>query len=64
MLVVDNFGVKYKGKEHAQHLAAALKQHYEVTTDWKGELFIGVNLTWDYKNCTVQLSMPNYVQKA
>ena len=34
VLVVDDFGVKYKGKEHAQHLYAALKENYEVTTDW------------------------------
>jgi hypothetical protein len=26
-LVVDNFGVKYKGKEHAQHLKNTLEEH-------------------------------------
>ena len=26
-LLVDNFGVKYVGKEHADHLINALKQH-------------------------------------
>ena len=64
VLVVDDFGVKFKGKQHAQHLAAALKEHYDVTMDWKGELYIGISLKWDYNQRTVQLSMPNYIQKA
>jgi hypothetical protein len=32
-LVVNNFGVKYIGKEHAQHLKNALKEHYKLTFD-------------------------------
>ena len=32
-LVVDDFGVKYVGKENAMHLINALKQAYEVETD-------------------------------
>ena len=32
-LVVDDFGVKYVGKEHALHLKATLKQDYKVTND-------------------------------
>ena len=27
-LVEDNFGVKYKGKQHVQHLIDTLKKHY------------------------------------
>ena len=64
VLVVDDFGVKYTGKEHALHLAAALKENYEVTIDWEGKLFIGITLDWDYTNRTVRLSMPNYITKA
>ena len=63
VLVVNDFGVKYRGRKHALHLAAALKQHYEVTMDWTGSLYIGISLQWNYKNCTVSLSMPNYIQK-
>ena len=33
-LVVDNFGVKYLGKEHALHLKASLETKYKVTKDW------------------------------
>ena len=32
--------------------------------DWKGELFCGVHLDWDYKNRTVRLSMPDYARNA
>jgi hypothetical protein len=39
-LVVDDFGVKYVGKEHAQHLKNALKEHYKLTCDWTGKQYI------------------------
>ena len=32
------FGVKYCGKEHAEHLMSVLKEHYDVTDDWEGEI--------------------------
>ena len=36
-LVVDDFGVKYEGKEHAEHLMNTLKENYEISEDWEGE---------------------------
>jgi hypothetical protein len=33
-LIVDDFAVKYVGKQHADHLRNALLQSYELTTDW------------------------------
>ena len=47
-LVVDDFGVKYVGKEHADHLIQCIKQKYELTEDWSGNLYCGIRLTWDY----------------
>ncbi len=35
-LIVDNFGVRYIGKEHAMHLIKMLKEHCEVEEDWEG----------------------------
>jgi hypothetical protein len=32
-LVVDNFGVKYIGKEHVLHIIKVLQEHYEVEED-------------------------------
>ena len=63
-LVVDDFGVKYVGKEHAEHLVAALKEDYEVETDWEGTKYCGVTIDWDYKKREVHISMPGYVKKA
>jgi hypothetical protein len=60
-LVVDDFGIQYVGKTHADHLIAAIKEHYPFSTDWDGTVYCGVNLRWDYKNRTVDLSMPGYV---
>ena len=64
ILVVDDFGVKYIGKEHVMHLIKMLKQHYEVEEDWEGQQYLGITLVWDYKNCKVHLSMPEYVECA
>lgn len=62
-LVVDDFGVKYVGKEHAQHLIAALQTHYNIAIDWEGRTFCGITLNWNYKERTVDLSMPGYIER-
>ena len=63
-LIVDDFGAKYVGKEHALHLEQVLKAKYTVTTDWTGSQFCGLTLDWDYENGHVDLSMPGYIEKA
>ncbi len=63
-LIVDDFGVKYIGKEHAMHLIKTLKEHYEVEEDWDGRRYVGVTIDWDYRNREVHLSMPEYVEWA
>ena len=39
-LVVNDFGIEIKGKQHGEHLIAALKQDYNVTVDWTGKIFV------------------------
>ena len=39
LLLVDNFVVKYVGKNNAEHLISALLSLYIVTEDWEGSLF-------------------------
>ena len=34
-LVVDDFGVKYVGKEHADHLITCLQKTYKLSEDWR-----------------------------
>ena len=63
-LVVDDFGVKYIGKEHAQHLESVLTKYYPVTSDWTGERYLGIHLCWDYAKNRAHLYMPGYVKKA
>jgi hypothetical protein len=60
-LVVNDFGIKYVGKEHVDHLLQALKQEYEVTEDWTGALYCGITLDWNCKEGTLDLSIPGYV---
>eukprot|EP00956_Cyclotella_meneghiniana_P020333 scaffold35676_cov69-Cyclotella_meneghiniana.AAC.2 len=43
-LVVDDFGIKTIGLSHAKHLKQVLEKYYEVTVDWKGELFLSCSL--------------------
>ena len=63
-LCVDDFGVKYVGKSHADHLIKTLMEHYEISSDWAGQRYIGLTLQWDYYNRLVHLLMPGYCEKA
>ena len=47
-LIVDYFGIEYVGERHIHHLQNFLKQHYEITEDWTGTKFGGINITWNY----------------
>ena len=63
-LVVDNFGVKYIGKENADYLIQALQKLYIISIDWTGSLFCGLTIDWDYAARTCDISMPEYLQAA
>ena len=64
-LVIDDFGIKYIGKEHADHLIQCFRNHcQEVEINWAGKRFCGIHLNWDYANRTCDLSMPGYVEHA
>jgi hypothetical protein len=61
VLIVDDFGIKFAGQRHADHLLHALQTHYTVTTDWTGTKFAGINLAWDYNKRTCRLSIQNNI---
>ena len=46
-LVIDDFGVKYVGKQHSNHLIKVLTREYEISEDWTGGLYCGIDLEWD-----------------
>ena len=63
-LCVDDFGIKYVGREHAEHLATILNEHYKCSQDWDGQRYLGMNIDWDYTGKNVHLSMLEYVPEA
>ena len=58
---MDDFGIEYVGERHALHLKTVLEEHYDVTVNWKGDLYSGINLDWDYVARTCRLSMRDYI---
>ena len=64
MIFVGNFGVKYIGKEHAQHLTTVLKKHHTISHDWSVKCYLSIDLDWYYERRKFHLSMLLYVKKA
>eukprot|EP00804_Cyclotella_cryptica_P028661 CCRYP_008183-RA/>CCRYP_008183-RA protein AED:0.20 eAED:0.05 QI:0/0/0/0.66/1/1/6/0/1274 len=60
-LIVDGFGVEYLGEHHAHHLRDTIKEFYDLTENWKGDLYAGINLAWNYSTRTCRLSMEDYI---
>ena len=50
---VDNFGIKYVGREHTEHLASVLSEHYKCSHDWYGQRYLGMTIDWDYEYPTI-----------
>ncbi len=43
-LVVDNFGMKYTHQQDINHLIMCIKEKYELTEDWDGNLYCSIRL--------------------
>ncbi|KAL7483265.1 hypothetical protein ACHAW6_008916 [Cyclotella cf. meneghiniana] len=39
------------------------QKYYEITINKEGSLYCGITLKWNYKNRTLDISMPGYVEK-
>ena len=50
--IVENFGVKYVGERHTHNLRDILIKHYEITQDWTGSHYAGINIKWNYNKHT------------
>ena len=61
--VVDDFGVKYCIEEAAEHLILALRELYEIKSDWTGAKYIGFTICFNREHKTVTFSMPAYITK-
>ena len=48
------------------HLKSVLLEHYEISEDWEGKKFAGIDPDWNYaashKDRTCRLSIKNYIQ--
>ena len=62
---MDDFGIKYTHKAHADHLLTLLRELYIMTED-RGlvQKYVGITIKHDRKQKLTQLSMPGYVHKA
>ena len=63
-LCVNDFSVKYVGKQNVEHLLSVLKTDYKISTEWSSKRYIGIDLDWDYAHKKVYLSMLQYVTDA
>ena len=61
-LLVDNFGVKYVGKFHSDHLALVLKQYHTITIYWDAKKYAGIIIKWNYTKRTCRLILENYIR--
>jgi hypothetical protein len=60
--VVEDFGVKYVGKEYTDHLIQCMQEMYELTEDWTGDLYCRIKLNWDYKARMLDILMLGYIK--
>ena len=60
---MDDFGVKYFTEDDSQHLITNLKQSYDITIDWSGQHFYGLDIEWSYDKKYVDISIKNFVIK-
>ena len=65
-LIVDDFGIEYVGERQIHHLRNVLKQHYDITEDWTGTKFGGINIKWNYAQKhakrTCRLCIKDYIK--
>jgi hypothetical protein len=62
-LMVNDFGIRYVDKEHADHLIKCLNKKYNLTEDWAGDLCCGISLRWDYAARMLDIFIPGYIKK-
>ena len=58
-LIADDFGLKYGGKDHADHLIKCIKENYYIAEDWEGKRYLRLTFDWNYDTRSVHLYMPN-----
>ena len=63
-LVVNDFGIGYVRRDHADNLMIVLKIYYKnITTDLEGNVYCGITMKWNYTKMHVDISIPVYVKE-
>ena len=60
-MIVYDFGVEYFGKQHADHLATILEKYHNITENWEGKKYAGIDLKWEYEKITCRATMDGYI---
>jgi hypothetical protein len=63
VLVVDDFGIKFRTTAGRDHLLATLRLQYQITVDDAGTQYLGMTIKHDKAAQTISISMPGYVEK-
>ena len=49
------------GKQHADHMATILKKYHNITEDWEGKKYSGIDLKWYCDKRTCRATMDGYI---
>ena len=63
-LCVDDFGINFFSQQDTNHLLTLLCHKYEVTVNWTGKNYLGIDIGWEYQKGHVDISMTKYIPKA
>jgi hypothetical protein len=59
-----DFGVKYIGEDNLKHLFASLQtETFNIVENWKGNLYCGITLNWNYTQRYVDIDISKYVRQ-
>ena len=58
-LCIDDFGVKYHSQQDLQHLIDSLRKNYDISIDYDGKNYCGLQLDWHYTEGYIDISMPS-----
>ena len=58
------FWNQVQGRRTGNPFEKTLEKWCDVTVDWTGSKYVGISLMWEYKQRTLETSVPGFVNKA
>ena len=64
--MVDDLGAQHVNVKLAQHLIEAFKKRHEISTDWDGKIYLGLEIDWNYNSTSkhATIEMPKHTPSA